>query len=362
MILNNELAHKIDRIEQLLKKLLIESQTFDSKELKKFIDSFTASYKSFKSKLSNNEKPTSIIESAIGSCKRAKSIAEKILEKDDLKDHAKEIANILVSESDKIQGELSGYYLFESPFEFSESRDLSLTEINIKIDDLYQKMNAATSQNNQALSDIEERISDIRGELSSISSTTDKMKSVLEETFENADKFIEQSIKSLKEKEVKAEELLELISRDTISGSYQQSAAAERKVANVLRGLSLFFMILMTVVMGITMWESVNDTITIQDSIFRIAIVMILSIPAAYLAKESSRHRMLETNHHRVSLELKSVDPYLSSLPEEKRNEIKERLANKIFMGSRAIESEDQKIPISSHEFIEKLLEKINKK
>ena len=359
MIIKEELVRKIDEINFALKEFIRSISEFELEQISAQVTSFNSAYNAIKDKDRKNVSTVALLDSAIGSCKRAQLVADKASQEYALDPDQRFLNDHLIEISKDLLGQLETQKLFESSYH-DESETSSITTLGADIDELYRNMSALTNQNNQALSDIEERINKLRNEISSTSSDMEGVKTVLRKTFDDADKYINESIERLEEKEQRAEELLELISRDTISGSYQQSAAEERKVANGLRSLSLTFMILMTIVMGITLWESVKETITLQDSVLRLAIVMILSIPAAYLASESSKHRNLETTHHRVSLELKSGDPYISSVQEEKRIAIKESLANRIFLGAYTSD-EGTSASISAQELIEKLVEKVSK-
>lgn len=196
--------------------------------------------------------------------------------------------------------------------------------------------------------------------MSDLSTRSEKIRDYIDNTISETNEIYNKGIENLQSKEERAQELLELISRDSISGSYQQSAAEEKKTADWLRALSLGFMVFMTIIMAVSLWDSVSPDFNWQSAMFRVAIVMILSIPAAYLAKESSKHRELQNSHHRVSLELKSVDPYLSSLPNDKRVLIKEKLAERIFMGGDAKETRRDQTPINTHEIVTSLIKKLD--
>ncbi|MBN7770473.1 hypothetical protein KUV44_12275 [Marinobacter daepoensis] len=347
-------------IEIKVHKILEKLNAANREKIKNLLRSFENSISKLKEYIKTNENLTEIQKHAIGLCKRAEAISYSIIEMNSLnpEDHERLIDFISEIEATearlRLRSELDDF--FDQNSEYNK-----LKNVKFHLNKVFSEINAAQNQSSQTVSDINSRVEHLRRELSEISETCQKMKSTLEKTFEDADQLIEQKMESLQDKENKAAELLEIISRDAISGSYQKSAAEERKTADKLRQWSLGFMIAMTVVMAITLVQSVQNELSLQTSILRIAIVMILSIPAAYMARESSRHRNLENTHHRISLELKSVDPYLSSLPKEQQDSIKERLANKIFMGGKSEEKTKNEPPINSYEILEKLIEKLNK-
>ena len=85
-----------------------------------------------------------------------------------------------------------------------------------------------------------------------------------------------------------------------------------------------------------------------------------LAIPAAYAAKESAKHRLLENHNRRSELELASLDPYLEKLPEDTRNKVKEELTKNFFgLNSKEIKVEDS---ISSVAIFDLLKSAISKK
>lgn len=356
----NEIESISLEIEVEVYKTIKKLSTANQEKLKNLLISLENSISKVKESIKNNENLTQIQKYAIGLCKRAEAISYSIIEMNALNTGDQERLLDFITEIEANEARLRvGSELDD--FFYDSDNDKKLRNVKSHLNKVFSEINAAHNQSSQTVSDINSRVEHLRRELSEISTTCKNMKSTLEKTFQDADQLIEQKIESLQNKENKAAELLEIISRDAISGSYQKSAAEERKTADKLRQWSLGFMIAMTVVMGITLFQSVQNELSLQTSILRIAIVMILSIPAAYLARESSRHRNLENTHHRISLELKSVDPYLSSLPKEQQDSIKERLANKIFMGGKSEEKTKNEAPINSHEILEKLIEKLNK-
>ena len=106
------------------------------------------------------------------------------------------------------------------------------------------------------------------------------------------------AIKFLEEKKQEALDLVGVIGNICVTGNFKNIANDEQKIANRYR---------------------------------RIAIVAILYIPVQYASKESDRHRKNERKNRRLELELASIDPFLENLPLEKRNNLKETLAQRYF-------------------------------
>ncbi|MBK8853218.1 MAG: hypothetical protein IPN10_03705 [Saprospiraceae bacterium] len=66
-------------------------------------------------------------------------------------------------------------------------------------------------------------------------------------------------------------------------------------------------------------------------SVLRIIAAAVLSYPATYASRESAKHRKLENFNRKLELELSSIDAFIELLPDEKKQVIKEKLAEKYF-------------------------------
>lgn len=75
-------------------------------------------------------------------------------------------------------------------------------------------------------------------------------------------------------------------------------------------------------------------------SLIRIIAAATLSYLATYASRESSKHRKLENFNRKLELELASIESFIEILPEEKKQSIKEKLAEKYF-GSNLDQCED---------------------
>jgi uncharacterized membrane protein len=138
-------------------------------------------------------------------------------------------------------------------------------------------------------------------------------------------------IDKLKENKEQASNLLQIIGNIGITGNYQNIANQEKIAADKWRNIALFLMITMVGVIAITIGISAENGFDWKLALFRIGAALVLAIPATYAAKESSRHRELETYNRKAELELASLDPYLSKLPEATRHKVKEDLTEKFF-------------------------------
>lgn len=128
-----------------------------------------------------------------------------------------------------------------------------------------------------------------------------------------------------------AVDLVQVIGNVGVTGNYKMEANAERRSANIFRWIALGAMALIVVGIGATLWAALKADATWQQVLLRLGITIALSIPAAYAARESERHRQLERRYRRLELELSSIDAYLVKIPEETRNTLKVKLAERFF-------------------------------
>jgi hypothetical protein len=63
----------------------------------------------------------------------------------------------------------------------------------------------------------------------------------------------------------------------------------------------------------------------------RVFAALAFGLFGAYAARQAERQEESERHHRRFELELASIDPYLIDFPEEKRQEMKQELAKRMF-------------------------------
>ena len=138
----------------------------------------------------------------------------------------------------------------------------------------------------------------------------------------------------LSQLEVKKEEaanLVQIIGNIGVTGNYQKIAIEEKNTANRWRNIALVLMLVMVGIIAATVFISVKEDFDWKVATFRIIAALILGVPAAYAARESAKHRLNETHNRSAELQLASLDPYLEKLPEEQKNQIKEKLTDKFY-------------------------------
>lgn len=141
----------------------------------------------------------------------------------------------------------------------------------------------------------------------------------------------DETLNEISDKRSEAERIVNLIGNIGLTGNFKGAVAREKRSADRMRIIALScFIVMVGVVLG-TLFLSVENGFDPWLALFRLGAALSLIVPAAYAARESSRHRTLENRNRRAELELASIDAYLESLPDDKRAEIKADLTDKFF-------------------------------
>ncbi|TYB72674.1 hypothetical protein ES676_10900 [Bizionia saleffrena] len=141
----------------------------------------------------------------------------------------------------------------------------------------------------------------------------------------------DQIIKDLETKLEEAKKIVGVVSDKAVTGNYQIIANSHKKTADVFRIIAIILMIGLSGILIFTIWDISGDNYDWTKSLIRILAAAALSYPATYAARESSKHRKLEILNRKAELELTAINPFIELLPEEKKQEIKEKLVDKYF-------------------------------
>ena len=181
----------------------------------------------------------------------------------------------------------------------------------------------------------------------------------LNEVLDGARKQTLNIIEDLEKKREEINGLVGIVSGTAVAGNFAQSADAEKFWANVTRAGSVLLMIIVACIIGYSLYETGKPHFDWQTALFRLIFSLALSVPAAYLARESTKHRHQQYVYLRTSLDLQSINPYLASLPEEDQHKLKTEVANRIFGGKDSAQIQSDSYPINVHEIIMALVSKI---
>lgn len=174
------------------------------------------------------------------------------------------------------------------------------------------------------------------------------------------EELYETTLAELEQKKEQMDEVLGQTANRVMAQDYDHSAADEKKAANWLRLGSLSCMAIIIYIVCYSFYDSTHSGFDWESSIFRTVLVFILSIPAAYLSRESTKHREQQYNYHHTALDLKAITPYIASLPEADQNRIKISIAERIFASRQTNVAQQDSFPLNTQELMMELIKKVN--
>ena len=236
----------------------------------------------------------------------------------------------------------SGYVNEISSYNVTKSNLKELSDAHLEHDHRIKKL----------LGENESRINDLSGRINKIHSDSETELEKISTLYENA-------LIDLESKEEQINEILGHVSGRAIAGDFETSAAEEKSMANILRYVSLGCMAIIVGVVGYSFWETTTSDFQWQNSVFRMVLAIMLSVPAAYLARESAKHREKQYSHLQTSLDLKAITPYIASLPDDEQNKIKVEVASKLFAAKDFSNSSSDPYPANLHEIVMEILKKL---
>ena len=165
----------------------------------------------------------------------------------------------------------------------------------------------------------------------------------------------------LETKYTEAKNLVNLIGNVGVTGNYQNIANSHKKSANFWRVMAIVFMSIFSILLVWTIIDLRSEGFNWTKSLIRLVAAAALSYPATYAARESSKHRKLETINRNAELELASINPFIEGLADDKKQMIKEKLVEKYFGNNKNNDFLDTKGEGLSIPAFEKLLNAISK-
>lgn len=153
----------------------------------------------------------------------------------------------------------------------------------------------------------------------------------IEEIKQNIDSDTSELIEKLDKKLEEAKKIVGVIGDVSVTGNYQQVANENKRTADIFRIVAIILMLTLSGLLIYTIWDISGSSFDWTKSLIRILAAAALSYPATYAARESNKHRRLEILNRKAELELSAINPFIELLPENKKQEIKEKLVEKYF-------------------------------
>ncbi|WP_036254512.1 hypothetical protein [Methylobacter sp. BBA5.1] len=184
---------------------------------------------------------------------------------------------------------------------------------------------------NQRNKEIENQISSIAHQVSIMGGDAKAAISSLHTNINNAKTISEEKINLLTESVTKADEIIGHLAKTAVAGGYTEAAERERTSADKMRELAVIFFVMAACPMIYLLFEGNGLAIDWPHIASRVLLSVFLLAPATYLVRESSRHREQEITNRKKGMDLATIDPFLKSLPDEMRHNLKIELAKMAY-------------------------------
>lgn len=129
-----------------------------------------------------------------------------------------------------------------------------------------------------------------------------------------------------------------IVNTNMFSHKYKEVADDAHKRAKNWHVLAVVLMMIVSAFAIYAFVFTVNTDTSWVKLIAKIFATTTLVTGAAYAARQASKQEKVERYARKIEMELVAIDPFISSLDEDKRSLIKEEIARKIFGNSDAIE------------------------
>jgi hypothetical protein len=156
-----------------------------------------------------------------------------------------------------------------------------------------------------------------------------------------AQEAAQRTIEGLQKNERDARQIVQVVGNIGVTGNYQATAAREAQQADTFRRLTIGFFGLGVGIALIVLvshlfpellpWTRGQGEVSGLELALRLLTALAITAPAFYTGRESARHRSNADRAKQRELELASLGPFIELLPNEKKEQIVERLTERYF-------------------------------
>lgn len=323
-----------------------------SKSTRDRIDYFISAYESYMVALEKGS-AEKIAEAALSVCSNASTINMFV---NDIDEQTKKYSKDLSERASFLRGKIESSPILTVPL-----TDKARSNVSSDMQD-YRSFKKQLKDTNETLEQLNLKVKKSLDESEAKANILTKEIESLEETYKSKISAIslayEEELKAINDKNDQLDTLLGNAASRVIVSEYADSAKQEKIAAEWLRAGSLVCMAIIIGIAGYSFYESIHQNFDLSNALLRLALVFLLSVPAAYLARESTKHRQQQYTHLQTSLDLKAINPYIASLPEEEQHKIKSEIAQRIFAPKDFQSVSNESYPINSQEVIMALIAK----
>lgn len=153
--------------------------------------------------------------------------------------------------------------------------------------------------------------------------------------FETYSSEVEERLTDMERKHAAILEIHGLVGTDGVAGGYQKSASDEHKAANIWRIVAMFSLGLAAAWLLLKFYLGLGATpaggIKWAELATATSLTLVLLASAGYASRQSKIHRDAEQQMRWFALEVKAIDPFLSTLGDDDQKELKKQLSERLF-------------------------------
>lgn len=327
---------------------------------RKIRDAFASFYKNLDvySVSTENEDIEKIANSAKMVAVYGQTIAQGIAQFKDADNQMKTLGSALLNKANAFRNWIENSPLEMQPMELTKSKDANLPLASYQ--SVKNNMQNLAKDHLEHDKRIKKLLTESESNANNLNIRIEKIEREVEVEIDKITSLYKEALAEVEAKKQQIDDILGHVSGRAVAGDFETSSAEEKKMANWLRYSSLSCMAVIVGVVGYSFWETTTTEFQWQNSVFRIVLAIILSVPAAYLARESAKHREQQYNHLQTSLDLKTINPYIASLPIDEQHKIKIEVASRLFAARDYSKAESDTYPVNVHEIVMELIKKLD--
>ena len=217
-------------------------------------------------------------------------------------------------------------------------------------------------------SEFETRINEFIGQQNDLySRQIIEMSNSMKEKTDSAIEEMDEILSGAKDKRDKILDLYEIVAGDSATSGYARNASEEGRLANIWRRCSVGFIVSTSAwLLCFILYTIFGGKGEISWSIYPLAISLtgVLLFGAVFSGQQSSRHRNNEQKFRRLALRVAAFEPFVASLDDDVKNELRKEIAATIFGGDDQSEADNDEIslPLSAYAEIAKIFERFTRK
>ena len=260
----------------------------------------------------------------------AEVAVEKATEISDLETKTSELSTSLDSLQETTEGQISTWQteFTEAQTTRAEEHSVAQIERGKEYDDALREFKSASEKDR--------------------TETTKKHDQSLSQSFTTYKAYVADKSKSIGEMHASIKKLHGLATNDSVAGGYKKGADDERRAALLwsLVSMGCYCLILLWVLFKGKLGFGIADVDGLDWPLIvtTVSVTAVAFVAAQFAGRQSRVSRMNEQRMRWFSFEIAAIDPFISSLPVEAQQKLKQELSEKLFGQDRVIEDRPSKV------------------